>query len=54
MRAAQSDDRALELPPNLKGGSAQKVIARLLAEKLVGEIRSRGDWPVWPANCTTK
>jgi hypothetical protein len=51
MRAAQSDDRALELPPNLKGGSAQKVIARLLAEKLVGEIRSRDDWPVLPANC---
>jgi hypothetical protein len=45
--AAQRDDRALELPPNLKGGSAQKVIARLLAEKLVEEIRSRDDWPVW-------
>jgi hypothetical protein len=45
--AAQSDDRALELPPNLKGGSAQKVIARLLAEKLVEEVRSRDDWPVW-------
>jgi hypothetical protein len=46
-RAAQRDDRALELPPNLKGGSAQKVIARLLAEKLVEEIRSRDDRPVW-------
>jgi hypothetical protein len=46
-RAAQRDDRALELPPNLKGGPAQKVVARLLAEKLVEEVRSRDDWPVW-------
>lgn len=45
--ATQRDDRALELPPNLKGGSAQKVVARLLAEKLVEEIRSRDDLPVW-------
>lgn len=45
--ATQRDDRALELPPNLKGGSAQKVIARLLTEKLVEEIRSRDDLPVW-------
>jgi hypothetical protein len=47
MRAAQRNDRALELPPNLKGGPAQKVIARLLAEKLVEEVRSRDDLPVW-------
>ncbi|MGD9922208.1 MAG: DUF3489 domain-containing protein [Pseudorhodoplanes sp.] len=47
MRAAQRDDCVLELPPNLKGGPAQKVVARLLAEKLVEEIRSRDDWPAW-------
>jgi hypothetical protein len=46
-RASQRDDRALELPPHLKGGSAQKVIARLLAEKLVEEIRSRDELPAW-------
>jgi hypothetical protein len=46
-RAARRDDHALELPPNLKGGPAQKVVARLLTENLVEEIRSRDDLPVW-------
>lgn len=46
-RAAQRDDRALEPPANLKGGAAQKVAVKLLAEGLVEEIRSRGPIPVW-------
>jgi hypothetical protein len=45
--AAQRDDRALERPSNLAGGAAAKVVAKLLTEDLVEEIRSRGSLPVW-------
>lgn len=45
-RATQRDDRALELPANLKGGAAAKVATKLLADGLVEEIKS-GDLPVW-------
>jgi hypothetical protein len=45
--ASQRDDRALERPSNLTGGSAAKVVAKLLAEDLVEEIQSRGSLPVW-------
>jgi hypothetical protein len=45
--ASQRDDRALERPPNLTGGVAGKVVAKLLAEGLIEEIQSRGSWPVW-------
>jgi hypothetical protein len=45
--ASQRDDRALERPPNLTGGAAGKVVAKLLAEGLVEEIQSRGPLPVW-------
>jgi hypothetical protein len=40
--ASQRDDRALEPPPNLSGGAAHKVVARLLTEGLVEQIRARG------------
>src|SRR5215210_624194 len=46
-KASQREDRALELLPNLKGGAAQKVVAKLLAERLVEEIRARGSLPIW-------
>ena len=46
----QRDDRALERPPNLTGGSAGKVVAKLLIEGLVEEIQSRGLLPVWRRN----
>ncbi len=45
--AAQREDRALERPPNLPGGAAGKVVAKLLSEGLIEEIRSRGSLPVW-------
>ena len=46
-KASQRQDHALELSPNLKGGAAQKVIGKLLAEGLVEEIRARAGLPVW-------
>ena len=45
--ASQRDDHALERPSNLTGGVANKVTAKLLAEGLIEEIRSRGPLPVW-------
>lgn len=45
--ASQRDDRAIELPENLKGGAAHKVVAKLLTEGLVEEIRATSDLPAW-------
>jgi hypothetical protein len=45
--ASQREDRAIELPANLKGGAAHKVVGKLLADGLVEEIRATGDLPVW-------
>jgi Protein of unknown function (DUF3489) len=45
--ASQRGDRALEPPPKLSGGAAGKVVAKLLTEGLVEEIRARGELPVW-------
>ena len=45
--ASQRDDRALERPSNLTGGAAGKVVAKLLTEGLIEEIRSRGSLPIW-------
>ncbi|HEV7693433.1 MAG TPA: DUF3489 domain-containing protein [Hyphomonadaceae bacterium] len=45
--ASQRDDRAIEIPENLKGGATQKVVAKLLTEGLVEEISARGSLPVW-------
>ena len=45
--ASQRDDRGIVLPPNLKGGAAQKLVAKLIEFGLVEEIRARGDLPVW-------
>lgn len=45
--ASQRDDHAIELPANLKGGAAHKVVAKLLTEGLVEEISARGALPVW-------
>jgi Protein of unknown function (DUF3489) len=50
--ASQRDDRALERPPNLVGGAAGKVVARLLTEGLIEEIPSRGSLHVWRRNET--
>ena len=45
--ASQREDRAVELPTNLKGGAAQKVIGKLLTEGLLEEIQANGSLPVW-------
>jgi hypothetical protein len=45
--ASQREDRGVVLPPNLRGGAAQKLVAKLLAAGLIEEIRARGDLPVW-------
>lgn len=46
-KASQRQDRAVELPPNLKGAPAQKVVTKLLKEGLVEEVRARGSLPAW-------
>ena len=45
--ASQRTDHAATLPPNLKGSAGKKVIARLLKQKLLQEIRAKDDMPVW-------
>ena len=45
--ASQREDHAVELPANLKGGAAQKVIGKLLTEGLLEETQANGLLPVW-------
>jgi Protein of unknown function (DUF3489) len=45
--ASQRDDRGVVLPTKLKGGAAQKLVAKLIDLGLVEEVRARGDLPVW-------
>ena len=45
--ASQREDRGIVLPPNLKGGAAQKLVAKLVELGLVEEIRARGELQVW-------
>src|ERR1700686_4484639 len=45
--ASRREDPAIELPANLKGGAAHKVVAKLLTEGLVEEVRARGSFAVW-------
>jgi hypothetical protein len=45
--AAQRDDRGVELPANLKGGAAHKVVDKLIRARLLEEVRVRGSLPVW-------
>jgi hypothetical protein len=45
--ASQRSDHAALLPANLKGSAAKKVVDRLLKEKLLQELRSQDDMPVW-------
>jgi hypothetical protein len=48
--ASQREDRAVELPANLKGGAAHKVVGKLLSDGLLEEIRARGTLPMWRRN----
>jgi hypothetical protein len=45
--AASREDRCFVLPPNLKGGAAQKVAAKLIAEGLAKEIKAKVGAPIW-------
>ena len=46
-RASQRPDRCAEIPANLKGGAAQKFIAKLLNGGLFEEIPAEADMPAW-------
>jgi hypothetical protein len=45
--AAQREDRCLIAHPNLKGGAAQKVVAKLVDAGLAKEIKAKPGAPVW-------
>jgi hypothetical protein len=45
--ASQRQDGAIELTPNLKGGSADEVVRRLLNEGLIEEVPAAGSLPLW-------
>jgi hypothetical protein len=48
--ASQREDRCLIAPPNLKGGAAQKVAAKLLAAGLVRETKAKTGMEAWRRN----
>jgi Protein of unknown function (DUF3489) len=45
--AFRREDRCLVLAPNLKGSAAQRVAAKLIAEGLAKEIRTKTGLPIW-------
>ena len=45
--ASQRDDRGVELPANIKGEAARKVVAKLVRAGLLEEVRAAGLLPVW-------
>ena len=45
--ASQRDDGGVELPANVKGGAARKVVDKLIRGGLLEEIRAVGSFPVW-------
>jgi hypothetical protein len=45
--ASLREDRCFVLPSNLKGGAAQKVAAKLIAEGLAKEIKAKAGAPIW-------
>jgi hypothetical protein len=45
--AAQRDDRAVELPANLRGGAANRVVDKLIRAGLLEKLRARLPLPVW-------
>jgi hypothetical protein len=45
--ATHRGDRGVVLPPNLRGGAAQKLVTKLIDLGFVEEIRASGDLPVW-------
>ena len=45
--AAARQDRLLELPTNLKGGAANKVVAKLIGAGWIKEVKAPKNAPVW-------
>jgi hypothetical protein len=45
--ASQRADRGVELPANLKGEAARKVVDKLIRGGLLEEVRAGGSLPVW-------
>ena len=45
--ASQRDDRGVELPANVKGEAARKVVDKLMRAGLLEEVRADGSLPVW-------
>ena len=45
--ASQRDDRGVELPTNVKGEAARKVVNKLIRAGLLEEVRACGSLPVW-------
>jgi hypothetical protein len=45
--ASQRDDRGVELPANLQGEAARKVVDKLIRAGLLEEVRASGSLPVW-------
>jgi Protein of unknown function (DUF3489) len=45
--ASQRDDRGVELPTNLKGEAARKVVDKLIRAGLLEEVRAGGTLPAW-------
>ena len=45
--ASQRDDRGVELPANIKGEAARKVVDKLIRAGLLEEVRAGGSLPIW-------
>ncbi len=45
--ASQRDDRGVELPANIKGEAARKVVDKLIRAGLLEEVPAGGSLPVW-------
>jgi len=45
--ASQRDDRGAELPANVKGEAARKVVDKLIRAGLLEEAPAAGSLPVW-------
>jgi hypothetical protein len=45
--ASQRDDRGVELPANIKGEAARKVVDKLIRASLLEEVPAAGSLPVW-------
>ena len=45
--ASRREDRCLTAPKNLKRPAAEKLAAKLLAARLVREIKAKPNMPVW-------